>query len=354
MSEYGEPATATKTVDACVHPMPESAEEIRQYMPDPWRRHGFPGHEDYEYVDIAWPYADSAGRGGFPGADPALIAEHARAEGASAVILVPRTRGLLPDLDLSAAICSATNAWLAERWLDQSYGPEFLGTIRIDPRNPAAARAEIERWAPHPKMVQAAVTTQAQMPYGHRSYYPVWAALAEVGLPLLAIADGGSGIHFPVTVAGRPRYHIEKEVLYPANFSFHLASLLAEGVFERYPALKVIFGDGGHDMLTPIMWRLHKDWRGNRPEVPWLKRSPFEYLRPNVRFLSNALAGAQDEVAWKYWMDLSDADALLMFASKYPFRNFSAPEDCVQGLDPECRSRILSDNARDLYYRTPR
>jgi len=342
--------THAPRIDACVYPVVEHANDLKAYMPQPWRSQGIPGPEDYDYIGTGPLYSDAGPAGALIGSDQGRLVTRTCVEnGASHVILVPRTRGLLPDLDLSAAVCAATNRWLAEQWLAGPYADRFAGSIRIDPRDPAQAVAEIERWADHPRMVQVAVTTQAQAPYGHRQYYPVWAALDETGLPLVVNVDGGSGIHYPLTVAGSPKYQIEKEVLYPSNFSFHFASMLAEGVFERFPRLRVVFADGGHDFLTPIMWRLHKDWRGNRPDIPWLRRSPFEYLRSNIRFVTNLFAGTPDREAWDFWMELADVGTLLMYGSKYPRWDYVSPQDATAGLRPDWTAAVLGGNAASFY-----
>lgn len=342
-------ATAITKVDACVHPFVRRSADLRAYLAQPWRSHGFPGPEEYDHLGIGPVYCEPETGEGIPGSDPDQVIRRIFAEdGMDRAVLVPRTRGLVPDLDLSAALCGGTNAWLAAEWLDP-HRDRFVGTIRVDPRDPGPAVAEIRRWAGHPGMVQVGVPSQAQAPYGHRQYYPVWAELAELGLPLVLCADGGNGIHFPLTVAGHPTFRIEREVLQPANFAFHLASMLAEGVFERFPGLRVVFADGGHDMLTPIMWRFHKDWRGNRPDIPWLKRSPFEYLAAHVRFVTDALAGAPDEAAWQFWTDLGDASTLLLYGSRYPRWSRITPDAAVAGLRAETSAAVLGGNASVLY-----
>ena len=136
------------------------------------------------------------------------------------------------------AICRATNDWLADQWLGHEEGGEFVGTIRIDPREPEQAVAEIKRWASHPKMVQVAVPLQAQRPYGNRDYLPVWQAAAEHGMPVLIQADGGSSIDYWPSPVGYYKLFLEYATLYPVNFSYHLVSLIAEagGVKKSPPA----------------------------------------------------------------------------------------------------------------------
>lgn len=344
-------AVAVARVDACVTPMMRSADELREYLDLPWRIMAFPGPEDYDHVGVRPPYAEPPEDGTLPASDPDLVHRRTAVDNdMDVVVLVPRTRGLLPNLDLAAEICAATNRWLVERWLDGPHSATFRGTIRVDPRDPLRAVAEMERWAEHPRMVQVGVPTQAVAPYGHRQHLPVWEAASALGLPVVVAADGGSGVHFHPTLAGRAKYHFEKEVLYPANFAFHLASLLAEGVFERFSDLRVVFADGGHDMLPPILWRLHKDWRGNRPEVPWIRREPGEYLGPHVRFCTEGLGGPPPPGAARdFWLRLGLADRVLLYASRYPHWATRDAAATTEGMEATTAAAVLGGNAAALY-----
>jgi uncharacterized protein len=360
MSEVADPVAAPVAVpvaapptriDACVTPMPRTADEIREYLDLPWRVMAFPGPEDYDHVAARPPYLDPSPDGTLPASDPQAVHRRTVVEnGTDVVVLVPRTRGLLPNLDLAAEICAATNRWLAARWLDGPHGAAFRGTIRVDPRDPARAVAEIEQWAGHPRMVQVGVPTQAVAPYGHRQYLPVWEAASALDLPVVVARDGGSGIHFHPTLAGRAKYLVEKEVLYPANFAFHVASLLAEGVFERFPALRVVFADGGHALLPPILWRLQKDWRGNRPEVPWIRRAPGEYVEQHVRFCTDGLGAVPAGAEREFWLGLGHAERILLYASHYPHWAACPPDAAVDAVAPATAAAVLGGNAARLYH----
>jgi predicted TIM-barrel fold metal-dependent hydrolase len=284
---------------------------------------------------------------GIPGSDPALVAQQLlERQGVGMAVLVPGMRGLLPNVDLDAELCTATNRWLKETWLGD---PRYRGTIRVAAGDPRLATREIERWAGDEAFVQVAVPMQSHQPYGQRRYLPIWEAAAEAGLPVAIHIDGGASIDFHPTPAGYVRYAVEYATLYPLNFAFHLASFVAEGVFDRLPGLKIVFTDGGFDLLAPIVWRLDKDWRPTREDFPWTTSLPSDYLREHVRFCSNGLEGPLDGEGWEDWLNLGDAADLLLFASNYPQRDYDPPGQAFAGVAETLRRRIMGENARELY-----
>ena len=55
-------------------------------------------------------------------------------------------------------------------------------------------------------------------------------------------------------------------------FQAQLTSLIAEGAFERFPELRVVLLESGFGWLPPLLWRLDKEWKGLRREIPWVKQ----------------------------------------------------------------------------------
>ena len=335
------PADSTPSIfDAGAHPTIRDPNEIRQYMNEPLRsRAQFPGTKRHYYPS---PKSEHV-----PDSNESKLLKHTFDDiGAERAILLPKTRGLLPDIELANEICGATNRWLSETWLDKD--DRFLGSIRVNPQDPDHAVSEIERWAEHPQMVQVGVPTQSHQPYGQRRFHPIWEAAAGKQLPVAVHADDSTGVEFWPTYAGYPTYFIEFAVQYPITFSYHLMSLIVEGVFERIEDLVFVFADGGFDMLWPLILRSDKDWRGIRWETPWVTQFPSDYLQEHVRFCAHGFEGPTQAEDQAEWLQMESADKLLMFASNYPSLNAASPSD-FDGLENEARNRILSGNAHDLY-----
>jgi predicted TIM-barrel fold metal-dependent hydrolase len=345
-------AAVQTVVDCGVHPIVRDDDELRAFMPTPWRKKLFPGPQRYHYAHPESEYlAGSRPGGGRPGSDPALLEAAVFGDGgATHAVLLPLTRGLSPDVDLGSMVCSATNAWLAETWLGEwnAHG-RYRGSIRVNAHDPRRAVAEIQRWQEHPHMIQVAVATEAHAPYGKREYVPIWEAAAAAGLPVVVHSDAAAGVELFPTPVGYFRHFIEFSAYASMNFFYHLSNLIAEGVFERVPRLRFVFADGGLDVLGPLMWRLDEHWRALRYEHPWVAHAPTEYLRAHVRFWTHRFEGPTDESAVESVMEVTEAADLQIYASRYPFWTHCAPADAVRGASAAAAERILGGGAHELY-----
>jgi predicted TIM-barrel fold metal-dependent hydrolase len=339
-------------IDAAVHPAMASPDDIRNYLEEPWRRRAILPAERYEYpvpggefLATAKPHAGAAG------SDPELLARDVGlSDRLRTAVLIPYARGLSPDLNLSAAICSALNDWLAANWLgQQNVKGRYLGSIRVDPRDPVAAVAEIERWAGDRRMGQVVVPLESHHPYGQRQFDPIWIAAAAHRLPVAIMAEGGGGIELQPTMAGYVSHFAEYGVLGPLASFHHLISFIVEGVLERVPELRLVFVDGGSDVLMPILWRLDKDWRGIRFETPWVRKFPTEYVFDRCFFCINRMEGPTTEDGLADWYDMSEVARLCLYASRYPRWDHCPAHTASAALPVTVKDRVMNTNARRLY-----
>ncbi|WP_181411131.1 amidohydrolase family protein [Nocardioides humi] len=276
------------------------------------------------------------------------------AVGARHAILHPYTYGLLPDEDLLAAICSATNAWLAETWLeDQPSDRPYRGTIRVSPTSVSHAVAEIEKWGSHPDFVQVGVPMQSLQTYGKRVFWPIWEAAVAHDLPVTVLTDGETGVELAPTPVGYLRTFLGFSSYKPLNFINHLASFMVEGVFDHLPDLRVVFADGGYDFAVAMSWRMDKDYRPMRADMPWMTELPSHYLASNVRFVTSSTDRCTDPEILGEWLAMGDADQILVYGSHYPEWDFLAPEEAIPEADDATRQRVLGGTARELFGLTP-
>ena len=111
---------------------------------------------------------------------------------------------------------------------------------------------------------------------GRRPYWPIYAAAEKHGLAI-GIHAGSTYRHAPMA-SGWPAHRVEDYVAQSAAFESQLLSFLAEGVFQQFPALRVVLIESGFTWLPNLLWRTSKSWRGMRAEVPWIDRPPADIV----------------------------------------------------------------------------
>jgi uncharacterized protein len=248
--------------------------------------------------------------------------------------------------DTAAALSAAVNDWLAAEWLAPE--PRLRASLVVPTRVPEMAAREIDRLGDHPGFVQVLLPVRSEAPYGHRRYLPIFEAAARHNL-VVSLQFGGSPGN-PPTGSGWPSYYIEEYVGMAQVFQSQVLNLVVEGVFDRFPTLRIALVEGGWTWLPSLMWRIDKDWKGLRREVPWNTQPPSAYIRDRMRLTLQPIdAPPQSDDLLELVAALGSED-LLMFSTDYPHWHFAAPEEALPaGLSSTLRRKILRDNARAFY-----
>ncbi len=254
---------------------------------------------------------------------------------------------LLFSEDMAAAFAKAINDWVAKEWLDRD--PRLRASIVVPMQNTDLAVAEIERCAPDRRFVQVLVLAMGEAPLGRRQYWPVFETAQRHDLPLGIHA--GSSFRHAVTSLGWPSWYAEDYCAQAQGFQAQLASLVCEGVFAKYPKLKVVLLESGVTWLPAFLWRLAKFWRGVRAEVPWVDRSPGEIVRQHVRLTLQPFDAPDDPEATARLVDHLQSDEMLLFSSDYPHWQFDGDAMMPAGIPQRLHDRIRRDNALATYPR---
>jgi len=347
---------AVKIIDADIHPSPRTPDELRGYVPEPWRSQQWSdevfnaiGSPIYEAPNKAQRLDSYAGNGGPPCSDPEFTARQLFSDaGVDLAIHIPLTVRPTANPEHEAAVCAATNSWLKDTWLTRynKHG-RYYGTLRVCSGDPQLAVREIERWAGDEHFVQVMLNPYNDAPLGQARYYPIYETATRLNLPIGLHVNRSPGMRL-LTPVGFSSYFFEHHALYSMMYMAHLTSLVFEGVFERFPTLRFSFIEGGFSWLVPLMWRLDRHWEHLGSEVPNVRRKPSEYIREHVRISTQPIE--EPEVASdlaRLW-DWVDPGELLMFATDYPHWDFDAPGQ-VNRFPESARKRILMENAREWY-----
>jgi predicted TIM-barrel fold metal-dependent hydrolase len=290
--------------------------------------------------------------GSAPGADPEFTAQQLLdANGIDRAVLIGGEvlgLGAMPDPDAAAMIASAYNDWLAATWL--SADDRYRANLVVGAQDPVAAALEIRRAAQDRRFV-AVLLPLTNILMGQRHYYPIYEAAAELGLPITVHPNSGEGIFrtAPAMAGGTPTYYVEWHAGLSQVFQANVISLICHGVFERFPGLKVVITEGGLGWIPDVIWRLDKNVKGLRDEVPWVKRLPSEYLADHVRFTTQPLPEPRRRHHLEVLCEIAQAERTLMFSSDYPHWDFDDPQHSLTALPAAIRQRVSVDNAVETY-----
>ena len=197
--------------------------------------------------------------------------------------------------------------------------------------------------------MQVLLLASGDQPLGKRVHWPIYAAAERHGLTIGIHA--GSNYHNPPTSVGWPSYYTEDYVAQAQAFQSQLTSLICEGVFNRYPKLKIVLLESGWTWLPAHLWRLTKYWRGLRMEIPWVDRAPSDIVRSNVRLSLQPTDAPPDRDALLRIIDHLQSDDLLLFSTDYPHWQFDGLSALPDGLPSDLVRKITQDNPRDTYAR---
>lgn len=249
--------------------------------------------------------------------------------------------------DMAAAFCRATNDWVRDHWLNRD--PRLRASIVIPAHNTELAVAEIDRRADDFRFVQVLMLASGETTLGRRHLWPIYERAERLGLAI-GMHAGSAYRHAP-TAAGWPSYYVEDYVAQSAAFESQLQSMISEGVFAKFPGLKVVAIESGLTWLSGFIWRADKTWKGVRAEVPWVTRAPSEIIRNNIRFTVQPIDAPDEGEAIMRLVDHLKSDELFLFSTDYPHWQFDGDAALPSGLPDALFRKIIAENALATYAR---
>jgi predicted TIM-barrel fold metal-dependent hydrolase len=346
--------TAHRAVDCDLHPTVPSVDALLPYLPIYWqeqiRQSGFKGPVDTAYPASAATSARPdvpAHAGPVPeqlGALRAHVLEPQQID--YGILNCTYAVESLHNPDAAAAMASAVNDWLAADWLDKE--PRLRASLVVPSQHPELAAREIARMGGHPGFVQVLLPVRSALPYGNRQFHPLFAAAVQQGLVV--------GVHFggapgnPPTPVGWPSFYIEEYAGMASVFQSQLLSMVSEGLFDQFPALRVVLLESGCTWLPSLMWRFDKEWKGLRREVPWVRRPPSDYIREHVRLTLQPFDAPPQPNHLLRLVDRLGSEEMLLYSSDYPHWHDDTPEPRLPEIPTAgLAAKIMYENARAIY-----
>ena len=344
--------TKPAIIDCDIHNELDSERDLYPFLSDRWRNHlmtyGMHAPSGAYYPRFTNRRADAfppSGRGA--GSECAFTSVQLLDEwNITRGILNPLTGAgsqLNPEFD--AALATAVNDWQVAEWLDKE--PRLRASIILPFEHADLAVAEIERRAGDPRFVQVQFTGRPREPMGRRKYWPIYEVCAAHGLAVMSHAFGSGGQ--PITGCGWPSFYIEDHVGPSQSMQANLISLVVEGVFARFPTLRVVSAENGFAWAPSLMWRLDNTFDLLRDETPHLTRRPSEQIRDHVWFCTQPVE-EPDRPEDLLWLIEQIGVDHLIFASDYAHWDWDAPDTAIPArLPDDMRRNIYYNNALALY-----
>jgi predicted TIM-barrel fold metal-dependent hydrolase len=195
--------------------------------------------------------------------------------------------------------------------------------------------------------------------FSHPAYDPIWARITGADLAIALHVGVNGGYYNPVPSSffnnGRtlpphsdgdaPRDALSyMSIQY--NAELFLASLIFDGVLERFPTLRIAVVELGAAWMVSFLKQIDQSYRAFRrlQDLGHLRNAPSDYIRRQVKI--TPFAG--EDIGWMLASGLED---LLMFASDYPHHEGTDDpigrfEKTMPSVSEVVRTKFYSDNFR--------
>ena len=262
------------------------------------------------------------------------------------------------DLDIRYGATRAHNRAMAEFCSDD---PRLIGVALLPLDDPDATIEELEFamktglgavWVPHRPAGSGSP--------GHNDLDPVWARLAEAGIPFLLHVGGtplqikpdwmNTGRPIPTDWIGGGENVRGKDMiaLHHAAETF-VGALVLDGVLQRHPKLSggvIELGAGWVPALLRRLDLIAQIWKRSEPDLDALKTAPSELISQQMAFTPYPFEDVGAMIRE------SNAD-LYLFSSDYPHieggRNpLGRFEASLEGMNDEVQNKFYSENMATL------
>lgn len=245
--------------------------------------------------------------------------------------------------DWALAYAKAYNNWLHEKYLKAS--TRFKGVALIPMQDVPNAVVELRRAVNKLGMVGAMIPSNGLKQHiSAKEYWPVYEEAEK--LDCVIAVHGGSyrDLGFDTFTV----FPATRALGMPFPLAIAMTGMIVDGVFDRFPNLRVGFLEGGTSWIPMVLDRLER-------EVEYgglnLKQSPLDYFRSGKVFV----ACEGNEKALAYGIERIGPEPF-MFASDFPHE--IAMDNCMEEIDEilerkdlkeEHKRAILGDNAKRFY-----
>jgi uncharacterized protein len=255
--------------------------------------------------------------------------------------------------ELARVLCRAVNEWLFEYCSADRRRLRAVGLVPC--QTPEAAVKELEYLAKQGATSAMLPTNVYGRNMGDAMFDPIYKAAESLGMPLSVHPqtghDGVPGVS-GVMGAGSERffkYVYVHMTAFPFELMIAIMHMIGEGVFDRFPRLKVGYMEGGAGWLPFWAERLDEHVEKLAPQMPTLKRKPSEIIESDQMILT-----CESEETGLDRVLEATGETTVLYASDYCHWDCHFPysvKDIVEAkeLAAAQKERILGLNAIDFF-----
>src|SRR5579884_2867218 len=248
--------------------------------------------------------------------------------------------GLIQDPDWAVALARAYNNWFTDRY------------YRASPRLRAVALVPLQD-------VGVALPANSgdlglRKPLGHPDYWPLYEEAERLNCPIAIHGAPSQGLGLDAFT----RFAKTQALEHPVAQMIQLTDMVYEGVFERFPRLRVAYLEAGTGWVPYMMDRLDRSYEAwataqHKEYGDWVKKRPSEYIAGGNLYFS--CEGGEESL--KYAITRV-GDRVLLYASDFPHEvNVARAKHEIdellerEDLSEATKTAILHDNVQRFYQR---
>ena len=258
---------ATRLIDGDGHLIEDEA-GIRAHLEQPYRdrlrRALFPPLDHIHSANSMETPPDRDGRKRNPGPDDWV--QFLNDTGIDWTVIYPTQAlayGKVVDRGYAGAICRAYNNWVSDAYLKRD--PRFKAMAIIPMQDPAAAVVELRRAVTELGMQGAMMPSNGLAhALGNKEFWPIYEEANRLGCPLAV--HGGCHDRFGMDYI--EHFTPAHALGHPWGLTFNCANILYNGVFERFPKVRIAFLEGGVAWLIMLLERLHASHETHFEYIP--------------------------------------------------------------------------------------
>ena len=244
--------------------------------------------------------------------------------------------------------CRAYNNWLYDRFLTKN--PRLKGVALLPLQDVDAAVEELRRGVRDLGMLGGMLPSNGEAIQGHlgkKTYWPIYEEAEKLGC---ALAVHVGALHH-LGLDSFSTYYPAHALGHPFSLMVQAAGMLAHGVFERFPNLRVAFLEGGATWVPFMMDRLDRsyhdghmqlDVEGNLIGGPAVGEKASDYFRKQLSAGRIFVGFDCDDDGLGTAMSKAGREAFL-FGSDFPHEVFDAKK-CRHEIDELLAREDLSDD----------